>query len=235
MGNSKIDLLDHGFIRLVDWMGSDLSVVRAARVSYDADWRAGEDEKSDTKLLKFLWRNHHTTPFEAATMTFEVMAPIFVYRQWHRHRTQSYNELSARYRELPATFYVPRPELIGAQSTANKQGRDLSDETLTAKRMDELQEFIDHCEAAFQLYKKLLASGWPRELARAILPLGTYSHQFATMNLLNAFRFMTLRQDKHAQYEIRVFADAMWDLLKPRYPVCCDAFKRIKFVPVDAV
>src|SRR5687767_9561131 len=94
-------VLDHGVVRLVDSMGSDLSVVRAARVSYDAAWRAGEDEGSDARLVGYLWRNHHTTPFEAVTVTFEIVAPIFVLRQWHRHRTQSYNELSARYRELP--------------------------------------------------------------------------------------------------------------------------------------
>src|SRR5689334_9701621 len=119
----KIDVLDHGFVRLVDSMGSDLSVVRAARVSYDAAWRAGEDQGSDARLINYLWKNHHTTPFEAVTFTFEVKAPIFVFRQWHRHRTWSYNELSARYRELPNVWYVPDPAIVGKQSTANKQGR----------------------------------------------------------------------------------------------------------------
>jgi thymidylate synthase (FAD) len=103
----KIDLLDHGFVRLVDSMGGDLSVVRAARVSYDAEWRAGEDEGSDKRLINYLWKHAHTSPFEAVSLTFEVKAPIFVFRQWHRHRTWSYNELSARYRELPEEFYVP--------------------------------------------------------------------------------------------------------------------------------
>lgn len=229
MTGNKIELLDHGFIRLVDYMGSDLSVVRAARVSYDAAWRAGEDEGGDAKLLRYLWKNHHTTPFEAATVTFEIAAPIFVYRQWHRHRTQSYNELSARYRELPETFYVPALADIGQQSTTNKQGRVATD----ADRSHELTVFADQCENSFTTYKFLLAKGWPRELARAVLPLGTYSHMFATMNLLNAFRFMTLRRDPHAQKEIRVYADAMLDLLTPIYPVCCDAFKRFKWVPQE--
>lgn len=100
-----VPVLDHGFVRLVDWMGDDCSVVRAARVSYDAAWRAGEDEKGDERLIRYLWKHKHTTPFEAVTFTFEVKAPIFVFRQWHRHRTWSYNELSARYRELPEEYY----------------------------------------------------------------------------------------------------------------------------------
>jgi thymidylate synthase (FAD) len=112
---SRRDVLDHGFVRLVDSMGSDLSIARAARVSYDAAWRAGEDQGSDARLINYLWRNHHTSPFEAVTFTFEVKAPIFVFRQWHRHRTWSFNELSARYRELPEEFYLPDIDKIGAQ------------------------------------------------------------------------------------------------------------------------
>ena len=100
-------VLDHGYVRLVDHMGSDLSVVRAARVSYDADWRTGEDEGKDAKLIHYLMKNHHTSPFESVTFTFEVKAPIFVFRQWHRHRTWAFNEVSARYSKLPEEFYVP--------------------------------------------------------------------------------------------------------------------------------
>src|ERR1700679_377943 len=124
----KVDVLDHGFVRLIDSMGSDLSVSRAARVSYDAAWRAGGDQGSDDRLIRYLWRNHHTTPFESVTFTFEVKAPIFVFRQWHRHRTFSYNELSARYRELPEEFYVPEAKNIGKQSKSSKQARDISNE-----------------------------------------------------------------------------------------------------------
>jgi thymidylate synthase (FAD) len=123
---SLVNVLDHGFVRLVDSMGDDVSIVRAARVSYDAAWRAGEDQGSDTRLINYLWKNHHTSPFEAVTFTFEVKAPIFVFRQWHRHRTWSFNELSARYRELPEEFYVPDPALIGEQAKDNKQARVIS-------------------------------------------------------------------------------------------------------------
>lgn len=218
----KIDLLDHGFVRLVDSMGSDLSVARAARVSYDAAWRAGENQGSDARLIGYLWRNAHTTPFEAVTFTFEVKAPIFVFRQWHRHRTWSFNELSARYRELPEEFYVPRPEHIGVQSKDNKQGRDLS----AADRDMLVPSMIDHsCRAAFEAYRALLAQDVPREIARSVLPVATYSHMFATVDLLNLLRFLTLRCDAHAQHEIRVYADAMRDLARGVAPVCIAAWE----------
>lgn len=216
-----ITVLDHGFVRLVDHMGNDLSVVRAARVSYDAAWRAGEDTGSDNRLLRYLWKNHHTSPFEAVTFTFEVKAPIFVFRQWHRHRTWSFNELSARYRELPEEFYVPKPEHIGTQSNDNKQGRDLgvtSDEA--ASKLIE-----SACAHAFERYRTMLAMGVPRELARGVLPVNTYSHMFATVDLLNLMKFLTLRDHGHAQMEIRVYAEAMRELVRPIVPVCISAWE----------
>ncbi len=226
--SDRIDVLDHGFVRLVDHMGSDLSVARAARVSYDAAWRAGEDKGSDAKLIRYLWKNHHTSPFEAVTFTFEVKAPIFVLRQWYRHRTWSYNELSARYRELPEEFYVPDPKVIGVQSKNNKQARDLS-----AGEQDMLvPSMIDHaCRCAFETYRTLLAQGVPRELARSVLPVATYSHMFATVNLLNLFRFMTLRDHEHAQYEIQVYAQAMGRLIEPYVPVSVSAWRESAGLP----
>lgn len=221
--SEAIKVLDHGFVRLVDHMGSDLSIVRAARVSYDAAWRAGEDEGSDKKLIKYLWEHQHTTPFEAATLTFEVKAPIFVLRQWHRHRTQSYNELSARYKELPREYYVPNPEVIGQQATKNKQGRDLNVLELEDRKV-ERQSYINTCEAVYRQYEYLLAIGWPRELARAVLPVAMYSHMFTTMNLLNFLKFLHLRCDPHAQYEIRQYAEAMRALVLPLFPVTMNIF-----------
>jgi thymidylate synthase (FAD) len=217
----KIDVLDHGFVRLVDSMGSDLSVVRAARVSYDAAWRAGEDSGSDNKLLNYLWANHHTTPFESVTFTFEVKAPIFVFRQWHRHRTFSYNELSARYRELPEEVYVPDFRL---QSKNNKQGSDgemAEDENLQLQA-----DYRKIYRYAFQLYKEALNKGVSRELARSVLPVATYSHMFCTVNLLNLMKFLTLRTDPHAQHEIRVYADAMVELAREVVPVCISAWEK---------
>ena len=217
-------VLDHGLVRLVDSMGSDLSVSRAARVSFDAPARP-EDEK----LINYLWKNHHTTPFESVTFTFEVMAPIFVFRQWHRHRTQSYNELSARYRELPETYYLPKPDKVGVQSTNNKQGKETGDHLpsiLLVDRQTQIDKIDAHCKAAFALYRDLLQDGWPRELARMVLPLNTYSHMFVTMNLLNLLKFLTLRVDPHAQEEIRVYAEAMVELARGVVPVCIDAWEK---------
>lgn len=220
----KIDVLDHGFVRLVDSMGSDLSVVRAARVSYDAAWRAGEDQGSDARLINYLWKNHHTTPFEAVTFTFEIKAPIFVFRQWHRHRTWSFNELSARYRELPEEFYVPAAAILGAQSTNNKQGRSEPASPLWAQvQRDRIEQ---SCRESFEVYRDLLAMDVSRELARSVLPVATYSHMFATVDLLNLLKFLTLRCDAHAQYEIRVYADAMRELVRPIVPTCIEAWEK---------
>jgi len=203
-------------------MGNDLSIVRNARVSYDAEWRAGENEGSDARLIKYLYKNHHNTPFEAVTLTFDVKAPIFVLRQWHRHRTQSYNELSARYRALPAEFYVPAAEQITTQSTDNKQMR--TDEA--HPRAIEMQKAINRQnKQSFYVYKQLIADGCPRELARSILPVATYSHMFATMNLHNLFGFLRERLHPHAQYEIRVYAEAMLELVEDVAPVAVGAFK----------
>jgi thymidylate synthase (FAD) len=223
----KIDVLDHGFVRLIDHMGDDLSVVRAARVSYDAAWRAGENEGSDHRLIHYLWKNRHTTPFEAVEFQFEVKAPIFVLRQWHRHRTWVFNELSARYRELPEEFYVPKPEQIGEQSSSSKQARDIQHLTL-----DELESRGEECavvrhlmERAFLTYRDLLDAGWPRELARSLLTVATYSHMFAKVDLHNLFHFLTLRLHSHAQYEIRVYGEAILELIRPIVPVAVAAWE----------
>src|SRR6266403_1427791 len=224
--SAKKDVLDHGFVRLVDYMGGDISIVRAARISYDAAWRAGEDDKGDAKLINYLWSHHHTTPFEAVTFTFEVKAPIFIFRQWHRHRTWSFNELSARYKELPEEFYIPEAHLIGEQSKSSKQAREFTGhDQFSAERAAECEKLSAHSEASFALYRELIASGWPRELARSVLPVSTYSHMFATVNLLNLLKFLTLRMHSHAQYEIRVYAEAMLDLIRPIVPVCVRAWE----------
>lgn len=224
-----IPILDHGFVRLIDHMGSDLSIARAARVSYDAAWRAGEDEGSDARLIRYLWRNHHTTPFEAVTFTFEVKAPIFVFRQWHRHRTWSFNELSARYKELPEEFYVPAPGMIGVQAKGSKQARDISevedDERLLDARRWQAERVQVQNASAFTLYRELLVTGWPRELARSVLPVSTYSHMFASVDLHNLLRFLTLRVHEHAQYEIRVYAEAMVELARSIAPVAIAAWE----------
>lgn len=221
--SEAIKVLDHGFVRLVDSMGNDLSISRNARVSYDAEWRAGEDEGSDARLINYLLKNRHTSPFEAVTFTFDVKAPIFVLRQWHRHRVWAYSELSARYRELPEEFYVPEESQITTQHTSNKQMR--TDEVnpnagkiAAAMRMQNAM--------AFKTYHAMIADGCPRELARCVLPVSTYSHMFATVNLHNLFGFLRLRDHDHAQHEIRVYAQAMLELVEPIVPCAVKAFKQ---------
>lgn len=217
----KRDCLDHGFVRLIDSMGDDLSVVRAARVSYDAAWRSGHNTGSDSRLINYLARNNHSTPFEAVTFTFEVKAPIFVLRQWHRHRTWSYNELSARYRELPEEYYVPEFAQITTQHSDNKQMR--TDEQ--HPEAEDIAELITSSNMiAFDHYQRMLMMGAPRELARSVLPVGTYTHMFCTVNLLNLMKFVGLRDHDHAQHEIRVYAQAMADLAGAICPVSVGAW-----------
>jgi len=223
MENNFRKVLDHGHVRLVESMGSDLSIVRNARVSYDAEWRAGEDDGKDAKLLNYLLKNKHTSPFESCVFTFDVKAPIFVFRQWHRHRTWSFNEISGRYAELPEEFYVPETNQITTQSTSNKQMRTDEQHPLA----DQLADIIRiQSEESFVTYKNLIAEGCPRELARSVLPLGTYSHMFATVDLHNLFHFLHLRLHSHAQYEIRVYAQAMLELIEPIVPVSTKAFRQ---------
>lgn len=215
-----------GFVRLVDHMGSDLSIIRSARVSYNADWRGRKPAKEimskDEKLINYLWKNKHTSPFESVVFTFEIKAPIFIFRQWHRHRTWSYNEISARYTELNEGFYLPDWKQITTQSTSNKQMRT----TQLHPRAGALRTIIQNqCKNAFYDYKTLIDEGCPRELARSVLPVAAYSRMFATVDLHNLFHFMKLRLHSHAQYEIRVYAEAMLKLIKPIVPVAVKAFQ----------
>ena len=254
---TKTTVLDHGFVRLVscmqpvpesiathdavahttngylkadhgDWSG-DLEVIRNARVSYDADWRVGEDEK-DAKLIAYLMKNRHTSPFEAMVFTFEVMAPIMVFRQWQRHRMWSYNELSARYAPLPEIFYVPEVGQFGAQSASNKQMRSEAEMTDETKIREERWQYEQrqHMKAGFDLYRKHMEEGMPRELARDSLPFSTYSRMFGTVDLHNLFHFIGLRSHSHAQHEIRVYSDAMLDLVEQICPHSVAAFRKFR-------
>lgn len=215
---TKIKVLDSGFVRLVDHMGDDLSIVRAARVSYNADWRPGMDDKV---LIRYLLKNKHTSPFEAVIFTFEVKAPIFIFRQWHRHRTWSYNEISARYTELDEGYYLPDVNQITAQSKNNKQCRT---KEILPYAKNYQTEIKLQCENAFVCYKSLLNVGVPRELARTVLPVAAYSRMFATVDLHNLLHFLRLRSHEHAQYEIRVYAQALLELIKPIVPITIAEF-----------
>lgn len=232
-----IHVLNHGSIRLVEHMGNDLSIVRSARVSYDADWRdgdslptigkkqpsAGDNPAGDAKLIDYLIKNRHTSPLESVVFTFEVKAPIFVLRQWHRHRTWSFNEISARYSELPEEFYIPEVSQITTQSSSNKQMRTDQEHPDAIH----LQDIISGmCQQAFYKYHELLKAGCPRELARGVLPVNTFSRMFASVDLHNLAHFLKLRLHSHSQYEIRVYAQAMLELIEPIVPVAVAALKR---------
>lgn len=239
----QVNVLNGGFVRLVDHMGNDLSIIRSARVSYDADWRNEIDEKiqfqiqngppkkfsaeelasKDEKLLHYLMKNKHTSPFESVQFTFEVKAPIFVFRQWHRHRTWSYNEISARYTELDEGYYVPELEQITTQSSSNKQMRTNEQHPNAGVIADIINQ---HCGQSFERYQTLIQMGCPRELARSVLPVAAYSRMFASVNLHNLMHFLRLRLHEHAQYEIRVYAEAIVKLISPIVPVTMAAFKQ---------
>jgi len=200
-----VSVLDHGFIRLVDYMGDESSIVQAARVSYGL----GTDTPArDAALIRYLLRNHHTSPFEMCEVKLHVKLPIFVARQWIRHRTASVNEVSGRYTALPTEFYVPAEEQVAKQAKDNKQGRGVSvdfDSTNYIKKT--MQE---DAEAAFARYNEYLTVfDLAKELARNNLPLSTYTEFYWKIDLHNLMHFLRLRTDPHAQYEIRAYADVM--------------------------
>lgn len=217
--NQRVDVLDHGYARLVESMGDDMSVVRSARVSYNAKPRK---DGSDEKLLRYLYKNRHTSPFEAVEFQFEIKCPMFIARQWHRHRTWAYNEVSARYTALPEEFYVPEAALIDVQNKNNKQQRDIVplEGAETYRQLMRTQN-----EEAFQTYKILLQEGVPRELARTVLPVSTYTHYFAKVDLHNLLHFLRLRLHPHAQLEIQVYAEALLELIRPIVPVTVSIFE----------
>jgi len=205
----QVDVLDgQGYVILLDSMGHDKRIASRARVKSEDT----ELYDKDAKLVRYMSDNQHTSPFEHVVFQFEVKAPIFVLRQWHRHRTWSYNEISARYSVLPEDFYVPALEMVGQQSKTNKQVRDLMLDMPTEyreKRTLELEQYRVACEQANALYKSLLASGWPRELARMVLPVSMFSKMVAQVNLHNLIHFLKLRLHEHAQIEIREYAKAL--------------------------
>lgn len=222
--HSPIQLLDHGMLRLVDYMGTDASIPQAARTSYGKGTRVMSD---DTALVRYLMRHFHSTPFEMAQAKFHVICPIFVARQWFRHRTGTFNEYSARYSILEREFYIPEPEHLAVQSKDNKQGRGaiLGPED-SARVLGMLRDDAARC---YDTYTDLInpeETALARELARINLPVSVYTQFYWTVNLWNLFHFVKLRADPHAQYEIRVYADAIMDqILDPWVPIATQAFR----------
>lgn len=228
-------VLDHGFVRVVDYMGDDHAIVQAARVSYGAGTKKVNEDKG---LINYLMRHRHSTPFEMAEIKFHIKLPIFVARQWIRHRTANVNEYSARYSILDKEFYIPSPEHLAAQSTINNQGRG---EVLQGSEAQHVLNLLKtDSETAYAHYEEMLnhdiagnvadpnKMGLARELARMNLPLNFYTQWYWKVDLHNLLHFLSLRADAHAQYEIRVYAQVMLDILKAWVPLTYEAFKNYR-------
>ena len=224
-------ILDHGFIRVVDYMGNDTSIVQAARVSYG---KGTKQVSTDSGLIKYLMRHWHSTPFEMCEIKYHVKLPIFIARQWIRHRTANVNEYSARYSILDKEFYLPETDHLAAQSQSNRQGRGDVLQGEQAKKV--LNLLKNDAEQTYNNYEMMLnerydgsvinekAVGLARELARMNLTLNTYTQWYWKTDLLNLMNFLRLRADHHAQYEIRIYAEAMLDTLKKWVPITYEAF-----------
>ena len=226
-----LPILDHGFIRVIDYMGNDNSIVQAARVSYG---KGTKKVNTDSGLIKYLMRHWHSTPFEMCEIKYHVKLPIFIARQWIRHRTANVNEYSARYSILDKEFYLPTKENLAAQSTNNRQGRG---EVISGNQAEKVLGLLkDDAERTYKNYEEMLnerydgsvidesKTGLARELARMNLTLNTYTQWYWKTDLLNLMNFLRLRADHHAQYEIRAYADVMLDTLKRWVPITYDAF-----------
>ena len=231
----KFPVLDKGFIRVVDYMGNDTAVTQAARVSYGKGTKAVSKDKG---LINYLMRHRHTTPFEMCEIKFHVKLPIFIARQWIRHRTANVNEYSARYSVLSNEFYVPEPEQLAVQSTANMQGRG---QTLTASESERVLDILKtDAEMCYGHYKELLnqdedgnvldenRSGLTRELARMNLTMNYYTEWYWKIDLHNLFHFISLRADSHAQYEIQEYAKVLAELTQKWVPFSYEAFVKYR-------
>ncbi len=218
--DKEFKVLDHGFVRLVDYMGSDSSIVQAARVSYGSGTKK---VREDRQLIRYLLRHRHTTPFEMVEFKFHVKLPIFVARQWIRHRSASVNEYSARYSVMEDEFYLPDPDQIRKQSKANRQGSsaEMVDQDVT----DQLRAALTRTnDQTYTLYKDWIDGGIARELARINLPIALYTQWYWKIDLHNLMHFLRLRMDHHAQYEIRVYAEVMAQMVEAVCPVAWEAF-----------
>ncbi len=219
--DKEFKVLDKGFVRLVDYMGSDQRIVAAARVSYG---QGTKTVREDRGLIQYLMRHAHTSPFEQVQITFHCKMPIFVARQWIRHRTARLNEISGRYSVMKDEFYVPEADSVRTQSAVNKQGR--SEEGVSIEAAKRIIEKLEEGQRrAYGEYKGFLNEGVARELARIELPLSLYTEWYWQIDLHNLFHFLKLRLDEHAQYEIRQYAKVMADIAKTIAPMAYEAFE----------
>jgi thymidylate synthase (FAD) len=223
--DKEFKCLNAGFVRLVDYMGGDESIVQAARVSYG---KGTKSVNEDRILLRYLMRHMHTTPFEMVELKFHVKLPIFVARQWIRHRTANVNELSGRYSIMKDEFYVPSADTIKRQSINNKQGR--SDEEISPElQQNILSILLQDQQTSYNHYEELLNDNIARELARVNLPLSLYTEWYWKIDLHNLLHFLHLRMDKHAQFEIRIYAETMGEIVRSVAPMAWEAFEDYVF------
>ena len=219
--NKEYKCLNHGFVRLVDVMGDDAAIVQAARTSYG---KGTKSVSEDRNLIRYLMRNKHTSPFEMVEFKFHIKLPIFVARQWIRHRTANVNEYSGRYSEMIDEFYIPEPNTIKKQSANNKQAR--ADDGFDEQYSNEIiQKMSATQNNVFKEYKEFVDNGMAREIARINLPLSIYTEWYWKIDLHNLLHFLGLRLDKHAQYEIRVYAEIIANILKQIVPHTWEAFE----------
>ena len=224
-----IPVLDHGYVRLVDWMGTDQRIVEAARISYHS---ASKGEAEDKKLLRYLYKNRHTSPFEQVKVTFNVKMPIFVMRQYVRHRMQNLNELSARYTQLPEEFYIPTE--WRRQDTKNRQGSlevEGGFDPLLPAYVGEIragEALRLFCKKAYALYEEMLAAGIAREMARMVLPVNVYTEIYSCWDLKNLLHFIALREDSHAQAEIQEYGRAIKRITAALFPWTMEVYEEAK-------
>ncbi len=239
----EIQVLDKGYVRLVGYYGKDLTIVEAARVSYQSPSKGDE---ADKKLLHYLYKNRHTSPFEQCNITFNIKLPLFVQGQMVRHRTQKLNQMSARYTEMPDEFYIPKS--WRPQDKKNKQG-SVETEDWNPKIIVDVEEgglggpynvystvselFIQHCKDSYELYKKLITAGVSKEMARMLLPQNLYTEIYSQWDIHNLIHFFNLRLDEHAQWEVRQYAKAMFEIFEELFPWTAEAYHKYKFQLVE--
>ena len=217
-GSKRNVLGGDGFVRLVDFMGDDAAVVQAARVSYGEGTKT---KREDSALIRYLMKNRHTSPFEMVEFKFHCKMPMFIARQWVRHRTASINEVSGRYSELPDLFFLPDPDTVTTQDKKNRQGRT---EKLIPTRVADIAKIKAHNEIGYALYQELLGKGWARELARTHLGVGLYTEWYWKIDMHNLMGFLALRTDPHAQKEMQDYANAILELARTVAPVSFEAW-----------
>lgn len=224
-----IPVLDKGYVRLIDHLGTDERICEAARISYKSPSKGADQDK---KLIAYLWKNKHTSPFEMVKITLNIKMPIFVMRQYVRHRMQNLNEMSARYTELPSEFYIPTEWRL--QDTKNKQGSTTASAVKNAKwQRKQTNRLLKICDLAYKTYQEMLDDGVAREMARMVLPVNIYTEIYCCWDMKNLLHFISLRDDAHAQAEIQAYGKAIKTMCKKLFPWTMEAYEKYKWTLIE--